>query len=88
MIGCELAGGFLRAHGQKGPTESLNSPGAVFKKLCVTDLKVDLHGRPMENVYGWVAKISSLAVGREAAEMGVAYTDFNVDGSKCSMKKQ
>lgn len=83
MVGCELAGGFLRAHGQKGPTESLNSPGAVYKKLCVTDLKVDLPGRPMENVYGWVARISSMAIGREAAEMKVVYTDFNVDGSIC-----
>lgn len=87
MIGCELAGGFLRAHEEKGPTESLNSPGAVFKKLCVTDLKVDLPGRPMENVYGWVAKISSLAVGREASELGVVYTDFNVDGSKCTLRR-
>lgn len=81
MIGCELVGGFLRAHGEKGPTESLNSPGAVYKKLCVTDLKVDIDGSPMENVYGWVSKISSLAIGREAREMGVVYTDFNVDGS-------
>ena len=81
MIGCELAGGFLRVHAEKGPSESLNSPGAVFKRLCVTDLKVDVDGNPMENVYGWVSKLSALAVGREAREMGVVYTDFNLDGS-------
>ena len=31
MIGCELAGGFLRTHAEKSSTESLNSPGAVYK---------------------------------------------------------
>lgn len=84
MVGCELAGGFLRAHGEKGPTESLNSPGAVFKKLCVSDLNVNRTESPMENVYGWAAKLSSLAIGHEAQEMGVVYTDYNVDGSQCS----
>lgn len=81
MLGCELAGGFLRAHGEKGPTESLNSPGAVYKRLCVTDLKVDVEGKPMENVYGWVSKLSSLAIGREAKDMNVVYTEYNIDGS-------
>ena len=33
MIGCQLAGGFLRTHLEKSPTDSLNSPGAVFKRL-------------------------------------------------------
>lgn len=65
MIGKELAGGFLRAHKEKGPKESLNSPGAVYKRLCVSDLKINVEGYPMENVYGWVAKLSALAVAQE-----------------------
>lgn len=65
LIGCELAGGFLRTHGEKGPHDSLNSPGAVYKRLCVSDLEIDMAGKPMENVYGWVAKLGLLAIGRE-----------------------
>ena len=49
MIGCELAGGFLRTHAEKSSTESLNSPGAVYKKLCVTDLYNDRAACPKES---------------------------------------
>jgi glutamate--cysteine ligase len=73
LIGCQLAGGFLRTHPSKGPTESLNSPGAVYKRLCVSDLEVDVVGRPLENVYGWVARLGALAIGMEAKAMGVEY---------------
>lgn len=66
MIGCQLAGGFLRAHEAKGPQESLNSPGAVFRRLCVSDLKISVEGHPYENVYGWAAKLGFLAIAREA----------------------
>ncbi len=81
LLGCDLAGGFLRAHGERGPTESLNSPGAVYKRLCVTDLKIDVEDNPMENVYGMAARLSSLAIGREARAMGVVYTDYSQDGT-------
>ncbi len=76
LLGCQLAGGFLRAHAEKGPTESLNSPGAVYKRLCVSDLKISVEGHPLENVYGWVAKLGLLAIGRESAEMGVKYEGY------------
>ncbi|MGE3387920.1 MAG: glutamate--cysteine ligase [Bdellovibrionales bacterium] len=66
MIGCRLAGGFLRTHEAKGPRESLNSPGAVYRRLCVSDLNISVEGHPMENVYGWVARLSFLAIAREA----------------------
>lgn len=66
MIGNELAGGFLRTHSEKGSTDSLNSPGAVFKKLCISDLSVSLQGSPLENVYGWTARLGVLAIGLEA----------------------
>lgn len=75
IIGCELAGGFFRTHTQKGPEDSLNSPGAVFKRMCVSDLKVDMGGCPIENVYGWIARLSSLAIGLEAKEKGVKISD-------------
>jgi len=76
MIGCELAGGFLRTHSEKGSTDSLNSPGAVYKRLCVSDLAVRAEGCPQENVYGWSAKLGLLAIGLEAEEMGVTFKNF------------
>jgi hypothetical protein len=30
----------------------------------------------MENVYGWIAKIGVLAIGREGAEMNVHYRGY------------
>ncbi|MBC7456816.1 MAG: glutamate--cysteine ligase, partial [Bdellovibrionaceae bacterium] len=76
MIGCELVGGFLRTHMEKSSTESLNSPGAVYKKLCVADLADDRSNCPKENVYGWTAKLGLLAIGLEAEEMKVKYKDY------------
>lgn len=76
MIGCDLAGGFLRTHAEKSDTESLNSPGAVYKKLCMSDLEVDPKGCPKENVYGWSAKLGLLAIAREAKEMGVEFKGY------------
>ncbi len=64
-VGNKLVGGFLRTHSKKGPKENLNSPGAIYKKLCITDLQVDVMGCPMENVYGWVARLGSLAIAYE-----------------------
>ena len=65
LVGNQLAGGFLRAHSKKGALDSLNSPGAVYKRLCVTDLKIKTSDCPMENVYGWLAKLSLIAVAKE-----------------------
>lgn len=80
MIGCQLAGGFLRAHGEKGADESLNSPGAVFQRLCLADLNVKLEGCPMENSYGWIARLSFLSVAKEAQELGVEFKDYHKAG--------
>ena len=77
MIGCELAGGFLRTHSEKNSTESLNSPGAVYKRLCVSDLGVRAEGCPQENVYGWSAKLGLLAIALEAEEMHVEFKNYN-----------
>lgn len=76
MIGSELAGGFLRAHEKKGPTESLNSPGAVFKRLCVSDLSINIKGCPLENVYGWAARLGSLAIGLESQSMDIRFQSY------------
>lgn len=81
MIGTDLAGGFLRTHAEKGDTESLNSPGAVYKRLCVSDLAVDPVGCPRENVYGWSAKLGLMAIAREAREMGVDFPGYRQDDS-------
>lgn len=76
MIGSELGGGFLRTHAEKDATESLNSPGAIFKRLCVSDLIVSLEGHPLENVYGWSARLGLLAIAEEAREMGVQFKNW------------
>ncbi len=65
LVGEELAGGFLRTHKDKGVVDNLNSPGAVYKRLCVSDLKINVEGSPLENVYGWVAKLGVLALAME-----------------------
>jgi glutamate--cysteine ligase len=76
MIGPDLAGGFLRTHAEKGNSESLNSPGAVYKKLCVSDLNVSLEGSPLENVYGWSARLGLLAIAQEAEQMNVRFDRY------------
>ncbi len=76
MIGCDLAGGFLRTHADKSSTESLNSPGAVYKRLCVTDLATERQNCPDENVYGWSAKLGLLAIGLEAQDMNIEFKKY------------
>lgn len=76
MVGPQLAGGFLRSHPEKSSTESLNSPGAVYKKLCVSDLLENHSACPHENVYGWSAKLGVLAIGLEALQMDVTFKNF------------
>lgn len=83
MIGCQLAGGFLRTHSEKSDTESLNSPGAVYKRLCVSDLEIKPQGCPQENVYGWSAKLGLLAIAHEAHEMKVEFKKFK--RTKCNL---
>ena len=65
MIGPQLAGGFLRTHREKGVKENLNSPGAVYQKLCMSDLMIQVEGNNEENVYGWITRLASLALGFE-----------------------
>jgi glutamate--cysteine ligase len=76
MVGDHLAGGFLRTHEQKDERESLNSPGAVYKKLCLSDLTIKAEGCPLENVYGWVAKMGLLAISRETQAMNAKYKGY------------
>ncbi|KYG68818.1 glutamate--cysteine ligase [Bdellovibrio bacteriovorus] len=76
MIGSELAGGFLRTHAEKSSTDSLNSPGAVYKRLCVSDLAINTPGCPQENVYGWTAKLGLLAIAHEAQELNAVFKGY------------
>lgn len=76
MVGSELAGGFLRTHAEKSETESLNSPGAVYKKLCVADLVESVENSPLENVYGWSARLGVLAIAQEAKHLGVSFKGY------------
>ncbi len=76
MVGCRLAGGFFRTHKEKSESESLNSPGAVYKRMCISDLSVRLNECPCENVYGWASKLALLAISYEGEQLGVQFKDF------------
>ncbi len=64
-VGSEPVGGFLRAHSLKSDKENLNSPGAVYKRLCLSDLKINPEGAIVENVYGWLAKVGLMSLSEE-----------------------
>ena len=64
-LGAELIGGFLRTHSKKGVRENLNSPGAVYQKLCMSDLMVQVEGKDEENVYGWISRLALLSLAYE-----------------------
>jgi glutamate--cysteine ligase len=72
LVGCEPAGAFYRTHSDKSANESLNSPGAVFKKLRMSELRVTMEGCPTQNVYAWAARLSLLAISKEANALGLA----------------
>ena len=65
LLGCGLAGGFLRSNNRKDDKDSLNSPGAVFKRMCFSDYEFQKENRILENVYGTVARLGALALSRE-----------------------
>lgn len=79
MFGADPVGGFLRTHQERSDEENLNSPGMVFRKLCLTDFHAIIHpdnefcepgDRKVRNctfelAYGSVARISALAAGME-----------------------
>jgi glutamate--cysteine ligase len=76
LSGTELIGGFLRTNTEKGDEDNLNSQGMVFRKLCMSDLRIpeeDLAEEKgikppiLELVYGSIARISALAAGYEIA---------------------
>lgn len=81
LIGSQLIGGFLRTNSERTDEENLNSPGMVFRKLCMSDLRRLDEGDPdddaqplkdtpiLELVYGSIAQISALAAGRELREL-------------------
>ncbi len=76
MAGARLAGGFLRSHQKKDRKASLNSPGAVYKRLCVSDLEIRIKGQIMENVYGWIGKIGLLALAFEIERAGLKFKGY------------
>ena len=69
LIGHQITGGFLRTHKKKGVRDNLNSPGAVYRTLCISDLEIEVEGKPMENVYGWIAHLGGLALAYELQAM-------------------
>lgn len=77
MVGQELAGGFFRAHNEKTDSESLNSPGAVYKRMCIADLAIRQNECPCENVYGWASKLALMAIAMEGQLMKVNYKNYS-----------
>lgn len=70
LIGGELIGGFLRTNTERNVEDNLNSQGMVFRKLCMSDLRVhdpeEEEELPIyELAYGAIARLSSLAAGLE-----------------------
>ncbi len=78
MVGCEVAGGFLRTHQEKNETESLNSPGAVYKTYCFSNCEDPTKEieEPQVRAYSWIARLGLLAIAEESRQMGVKYKDF------------
>lgn len=77
MVGKNLGGGFLRTHTEKTNVENLNAPGAVYKRLCISDYLADANRCVLENVYGWIAKIGVMAIGEESKTMEVVYSEWS-----------
>ncbi len=69
LLGCGLAGGFLRTNKRKDSFDSLNAPGAVFERMCFSDYEFEKEDRSLENVYGIIARLGALALSREIREM-------------------
>ena len=76
MIGDKLMGGFLRTHSLKSDTENLNSPGAIFKRLCMTDLKTNRYGLPLENIYGTISWLMKCAISQEAVLLKAKFHQY------------
>ncbi len=78
MVGADITGGFLRGHDKQGYKANLNSPGAVYKRLCVSDLKITIHNRTMEHVYGWVGKLGVLALISEIENRHLDFRGYQI----------
>jgi glutamate--cysteine ligase len=71
MLGDQVLGGFFRYSETKSATESLNSPGTQFAKLCLTEadefdeMLVCHRGHCSFELYYTVARIACLATGYE-----------------------
>ncbi len=78
MIGGVVVGGFYRIHSEKEEEASLNAPGAEFQSLCFHKVDKMCEGKEsislrgcasLINVYGTLARISSIALAREEDEL-------------------
>ncbi len=71
MIADQVLGGFFRYSETKSETESLNSPGTQFAKLCLTEaddfdeVLACYHGHCSFELYYTIARIACLAMGYE-----------------------
>ncbi len=66
LIGSNVVGGFYRVHQNRGVNENLNAPGMNFEPLSFNS---DCHSDNRFYAYSVVARLATLAAGRELAEL-------------------
>jgi hypothetical protein len=54
----------------------------------VADLKIKQEGCPMENAYGWVARLAFLSVAMEAKALGVEFKNYRATTYPCGNNNQ
>lgn len=71
LIGGKSVGGFMRANSEKSSSSNLNSRGMVFRKFCISEIRQNQDHKAKEALYSVVARLSAIAAGLEAKEMGI-----------------
>lgn len=69
LVGGKSVGGFMRANSERDSSSNLNSRGMVFKKFCISEIRENQDHAAKEAVYSVIARLSTLAGGRELKEI-------------------
>lgn len=69
LVGGKSVGGFMRANSERDSSSNLNSRGMVFKKFCISEIRQNQDHAAKEAVYSVIARLSTLAGGRELKEI-------------------
>lgn len=69
LVGGKSVGGFMRANSERDSSSNLNSRGMVFKKFCISEIRQNQDHAAKEALYSVIARLSTLAGGRELKEI-------------------